>query len=56
MPETGGVKILGNYGSAVVYGTGGVAVAVASGSEFISLPAGLYIVVVDGTVTKVMVR
>lgn len=56
VPETGGVKILGNYGSAVVYGTGGVAVAVASGSEFISLPAGLYIVVVDGAVTKVMVR
>lgn len=53
----GGLYIKGQYNSAVVYGVNGVVAAYADGSDFVALPAGLYIVSVDGAVAgKVQVR
>lgn len=53
----GGLRINGYYSSAIVYGMNGTVVARATGSDFIELPAGLYIVSVDGAVAgKVRVR
>lgn len=52
----GGLNIKGDYRSATVYSTLGSVVAEADGSDFVALPAGLYIVNVDGVAEKVQVR
>lgn len=53
----GGLNIKGDYRFVTVYNFNGSVVAEADGSDFIALPAGMYIVSVDGAVTeKVQVR
>lgn len=53
----GGLNIKGTYGTAKVYGFDGSVVAEVQGKQFIALPAGLYIVSVDGAANcKVQVK
>ncbi len=54
--EDGHIAINGNYYSAKVYSMSGELLANMAGDEEISLSAGIYIVVVDGSATKVVVK
>lgn len=50
------INIIGEYELASVYDFGGVKVAEAAGASEIELPAGLYIVMIDGATYKVSVK
>lgn len=53
----GGLNIKGTYGSAKVYGFDGSVVAEVQGKQFVALPAGLYIVSIDGAANcKVQIK
>lgn len=52
----GGIAIDGTYGSAEVYTIDGSKVAAGEGDSFIALPAGLYILSLDGVSSKIMVK
>ena len=49
-------SLVGDYAEAMVYDFGGVKVAEAYGAAEIALPAGLYIVNIDGRAVKVAVK
>lgn len=55
-PTKGGIAISGNYSTAAVYDAAGRRVAALNGSNAAALPAGIYVVVVDGVASKVAVR
>ena len=52
----GRIELVGDYAEAMVYDFGGVKVAEAYGAAEIALPAGLYIVNIDGRAVKVAVK
>lgn len=52
----GGLKVTGNRHAVKVYRLNGTTAACADGNGFIALPAGLYVVSVDGVHSKVLVK
>lgn len=52
----GGLKVTGNRHAVKVYRLNGTTAALADGNDFIALPAGIYVVSVDGMYSKVLVK